>query len=271
MPGYQAPSFSAFGRNEYLRSTRGHIFEHYTVAATSIASDANGNKVLQSGTILAKITSASGTSLASDIGKVGPFQPSATDGRQTAANIVGVGDSFFPYQLARGDREVAVLKHGRIVAANCYEYDQLAAPAGLAVANVGTAGAVTYRYTITATNALGETVASAEVTNTTGNATLNGTNYNNVTWTPVATNGVTGYKIYRTAAGGGVGTETLLAVVSGAATAAYADNGSAVNGTATSPLVNTTMLAPGTRGLSSTTITALVAGNGQNDLSLLVY
>lgn len=122
MPTYSAPTFAAFGRNEYLRSTRGHIFESYTLAATSVPANAAGDKILQSGTVLARITSAAGTSTAADVGKVGPFSATATDGRQTVGNIVGVCDSFFPYQLARGDREVSVLKHGRVVAAACYEY-----------------------------------------------------------------------------------------------------------------------------------------------------
>lgn len=264
MPSYTAPSFSSFGRNEYLRSTRGHIFEHYTVAASTVAADVNGNKVLQTGTVLSKITSGA------DSGKVGPFAPAASDGRQTVGNIVGINDSFYPYQLARGDREVAVLKHGRIVGANCYEYDSVSAPAGLAVANTGAAGAVTYRYIITSVNGVGESTGSTEVTNTTSNATLNGTNYNTVTWTASTANGVTGYKLYRTAAGGGTNTETLIANISGATTASFLDQSNTYAAGAAVPTVNTTTLGPGTRGLSSTTISALVAGNGQNDLSLLV-
>lgn len=125
MPSYQAPVFAPFGRNEYLRSTRGHIFEHYTLAASAVPADTAGNKTLQSGTVLARITAAAGTSTAADVGKVGPYSldtVGVTDGRSTSANIVGICDSFYPYQLTRGDREVAALKHGRVVAAACYEY-----------------------------------------------------------------------------------------------------------------------------------------------------
>lgn len=265
MPSYQAPSFSSFGRNEYLRSTRGHIFEHYTLAASTVALDANANKVLQTGTVLARITSGG------DVGKVGPFQPSASDGRQTVANIVGVNDSFYPYQLARGDREVAVLKHGRIVAANCYEYDIVAAPVQSATATAttgGTLAAGTYRYVVTAVNGVGETVASNEQSQVTTGSTSTVT----VTWSaPAQLNGVTGYRVYRTAVGGGSGSELFLAAVS-SPTVSYIDTGAvALTAGSVPPASNTTMLAPGTRGLSSTTISALVAGNGQNDLSLLVY
>lgn len=234
MPGTTAATFAAFGRSEYLRSTVGSVFESYTVARNAIPADADGNKVLQSGTVLARITSASGTSVTADIGKVGPYWrgavtntaqtiglgaasagsvtitldgvataaiaynattaaiqlalealpsvnpgdivvtganfpgvailtfggnassqfsgvavPSLTvtptgltggtvavvvttvggtaaggsaDGRQSPANIVGICDSFLPYQLNDFDREVSVLKRGRVYAASCYEY-----------------------------------------------------------------------------------------------------------------------------------------------------
>ncbi len=270
MPSYQAPSFSAFGRNEYLRSTRGHIFEHYTAASSSLALDPNGNKVLQTGTVMARITSASGTSSASDVGKVGPFQPSATDGRQTVPNIVGINDSFYPYQMIRGDREVAVLKHGRVVGANCYEYDSMAAPTTLAGTPSTTGGTIatgTYRYVVTAANGVGETVASNEI----ASAITGPTGSNVLTWVaPAQVNGLVKYNVYRSAVGGAAGTETFLASVA-AGTLTYTDTGAAVPTAVAVPTTNTTMLAPGTRGLSSTTISALVAGNGQNDLSLLVY
>jgi hypothetical protein len=64
-----------------------------------------------------------------------------------------------------------------------------------------------YKYYITAINAVGETTVSNELTGTTsaGNLTLV------LLWAAVAN--ATGYKIYRTAAGGGTGTELLLATV----------------------------------------------------------
>lgn len=116
MPGYSAPTYTAFGRNEYLRSTVGIRTESYTCATASIPADTDGNKVLQSGTVMAKITSGG------DTGKIGPYSLGATDGRQTAANIVGVSDSFLPYQLNNYDREVAVVKAARVVASACYYY-----------------------------------------------------------------------------------------------------------------------------------------------------
>lgn len=110
-----------FGRNEYMRSTRNTQFESYMLAAATLPAqtiDGNPNqKILQPGTALAKITSGP------DAGKVGPVQAGATDGRQTAANIVGLNDTFLPWQLIERDVEVGVLYHGTAVQAWCFELD----------------------------------------------------------------------------------------------------------------------------------------------------
>lgn len=110
-----------FGRNEYLRSTRNTQFEHYTIAAASLPArtiDGNANqKILQPGLAMAKITSGG------DSGKIGPFQAGVTDGRQTAANLVGLNDTFLPWQLIERDVEIAVLYHGTAVQAWCFELD----------------------------------------------------------------------------------------------------------------------------------------------------
>lgn len=227
-----------FGKNVYLRSTRGTQFMSYTVAASTITAQTidtfAGQKILQPGTVMAKITS--GT----DTGKIGPYQKgtgaagaaavnevqqfdlgaasagtftvtfdgqttaalaynvsnanllialqnlpnidvgdvtvgggtlpgtavtltfagqyagvnvpqitvaavaaltggtitvatntqgspatltgSATDGRGDPANIVGINDTFLPWQLIERDVEVAVLYKGTCVQAWCYEY-----------------------------------------------------------------------------------------------------------------------------------------------------
>lgn len=66
-----------FGRNEYLRSTNPKPqFESYTVAASTVPArtiDGNaGQKILQPGTVMAKITSGP------EAGKIGPFQAAGT-------------------------------------------------------------------------------------------------------------------------------------------------------------------------------------------------
>jgi hypothetical protein len=110
-----------FGKNVYLRSTQDVKKESYTVSAASVALETvNGvanQKVLQSGEVLAKITSGP------EAGKVGPFQAGATDGRQTAANIVGINDTFLPWQLLERDVEIAATYEATAVQGWCFERD----------------------------------------------------------------------------------------------------------------------------------------------------
>ena len=86
----------------------------------------------------------------------------------------------------------------------------IGSPAGLTVTPTGTTGTTTYKYRITAvTSDSGETIPCAEVTSTTGNATLSETNYNALSWTAV--DDAASYNIYRTYGGtttGLIGTTT---------------------------------------------------------------
>jgi hypothetical protein len=109
-----------FGKNVYLRSTRDVKFESYTVAASTVPTeviDGSNQKILQPGTVMAKITSGA------ESGKVGPFQASVTDGRQTLANIVGLNDTFLPWQLLERDVEIAVAWECTAVQGWCFELD----------------------------------------------------------------------------------------------------------------------------------------------------
>jgi hypothetical protein len=88
--------------------------------------------------------------------------------------------------------------------------EQLIAPVQSALgtaASGGTITAGTYRYVVTAINANGETTASNEQTIVTTGSTSTVT----VTWAAVT--GATGYKLYKTAAGGATGTELLYKTV----------------------------------------------------------
>ena len=112
-----------FGRNEFLRSTRGTKFEHYTFAAATMPSQTidgvSGQKILQPGTVIAKITSGG------DSGKVGVYSTDTvgvTDGRSTNTNIVGLCMTFLPWQLMERDVEIAVLYDGAVVQGWCLEY-----------------------------------------------------------------------------------------------------------------------------------------------------
>lgn len=122
-----------FGRNEYLRSTKPRPqVESYTLAASTVPSQTidgvTGQKILQPGTVMAKITSGV------DIGKVGPFQAGVTDGRQTLTNIVGLNDTFLPWQTMERDVEIGVAYTCTAVQAWCFELDA----AGLKIALTNT-------------------------------------------------------------------------------------------------------------------------------------
>ena len=84
--------------------------------------------------------------------------------------------------------------------------DSLSTPV-VAVTNVGTTGATTYGYRVSAINSVGETLASSTVTTSTGNASLTTSNFNRISWSRIS--GATGYKVY----GRTSGSELLLSTV----------------------------------------------------------
>jgi hypothetical protein len=123
MPSFQKGGVNMrqpFGSNEYLRSTQDVKKNSATFAANSLpveTIDGVAQKVLLPGEVLAKITSGP------DSGKVGVFQAGATDGRQTLANIVGVNDTWLPWQLMEHDTEIAYAYEATVVQAWCFERD----------------------------------------------------------------------------------------------------------------------------------------------------
>jgi hypothetical protein len=109
-----------FGKNEFLRSTRDLKFESYTCSAAVVAAetiDGSTQKILQTGEVIAKVTSTA------EAGKVGPYDSNVgvTDGRNTVTNIVGINNTFLPWQLLEHDTEISVLYEGTVVKAWCYE------------------------------------------------------------------------------------------------------------------------------------------------------
>jgi hypothetical protein len=116
-----SPAWAPFGKNNFLRSTRDVKTESYTLAAATVPTETingvTGQKVIQPGEILAKITSGP------DVGKVGPFMALATDGRQTLANIVGICRDWLPWQTIEHDCDVAAVYEATCVQAWCFERD----------------------------------------------------------------------------------------------------------------------------------------------------
>lgn len=122
-----------FGRNEFLRSTKMLLTDSYTIDSAThpaVTIDSFAQKVLQPGTVLAMATSGANS------GKVGVFQASVSDGRQTAANIVGIVLTFLPYQLMDGDQEVSVLYGGVVDSTKCIEYNAGGAPITIQAATI---------------------------------------------------------------------------------------------------------------------------------------
>lgn len=125
-----------FGKNEYLRSRQDVKFESYTLAASTVVSrtidGVAGQKILQPGTIMAKITSGP------EIGKVGPYSSDGvgvTDGRASTANIVGINDTFLPWQAMERDVEIAVAYECTAVQGWCIEMSLAQPSVGVACTN----------------------------------------------------------------------------------------------------------------------------------------
>lgn len=109
--------------HNYLRSTHIDLTTSYTYASaahpiepadTGIGAN---QKFLQRGELLAKITSGP------NAGKVGVYQVDATDGRENPANIVGINNSYTPWQLSVRDTEVAAVYGASVVTANVTQRD----------------------------------------------------------------------------------------------------------------------------------------------------
>lgn len=115
-----------FGPKQILRSTNpgttsleGYTFAHETLEREELGG--TPMRYLQRGEVIAKITSGD------HAGKVGVFQLGVTDGREDVANIVGLNDTYLPYQLEDGDQQVAVYYQAVAVQGWCSERDDTGA------------------------------------------------------------------------------------------------------------------------------------------------
>lgn len=94
-------------------------------------------------------------------------------------------------------------------------FTALTTPTNVQVAPQGSSGSTHYSYRVSAINAQGETLASTSVAISNGNATLDGTNFNRITWDAVTS--ATGYIIYgrKGSAFNGIGETRLSSVGTG--------------------------------------------------------
>lgn len=131
----------------------------------------------------------------------------------------------------------------------------LATPGAPTVTPTGTAGTTAYEYQIVALDGNGGcTAASAAGATSTGNATLDATNYNALSWTAVTD--AVAYAVY----GRVSGTMQLLAIVSGTS---WNDTGTAA---ITPP--STVPSTPPATALADTLVTTIVSGGGTTTLTL---
>lgn len=140
-----------FGKNQYLRSTQDVKTESAMFAKNAIPTveiDGSTQKVLQPGTVIAAITSGA------DAGKFGVYNRNATDGRGATANIVGVADTFLPWQLLERDVEIATVYDASVVQAWCIEYVDEGVYAGGAFGGIANGNMIAIPLTNTTRDAM---------------------------------------------------------------------------------------------------------------------
>ncbi len=108
-------------------------------------------------------------------------------------------------------------------------FQGLDTPSAPTVTPIGTTGAVTWRYKVSAMNANGnESIVSATGTTTSGNANLTGSNFNRITWSAVE--GAAAYRIYRTTVGTSPTTTGYIGRVEANDTLSFDDTGNGAIG-----------------------------------------
>jgi len=99
---------SGITAKEYLASSVGNVFDSGTIDADQVSTvDSSNNKYMDKGIVLARITSPSAAS-----GLVGPYNPTATDGRQLSYGVLGINDTFA--DLSEGDVDCGILIKGTV-------------------------------------------------------------------------------------------------------------------------------------------------------------
>jgi hypothetical protein len=170
----------------------------------------------------------------------------STNGTPTSGRNWFGGNVYFA-NLITAAKEIAVT--GSLVASGSVSSAAFATPsfANGNIQNIGTTGATTDTYKVTAVDGNGkESAVSGAGTTTTANATLDGTNFNRINLNaPTLVIGVGSYKVYRTTAGGTpsttglIGTITVTNTTLGGSSFTLDDTGLAGDGS-TPPTVNNT-------------------------------
>lgn len=105
-------------------------------------------------------------------------------------------------------------------------FSAVAAPTGLAVTPQGSTGTAAYQYTVTVVTDKGESLPATDVAITNGNATLDNTNFNRITFNRRTESQVIGYNLYgRKTTGNGVTLMLYIEQPTSGATITYDDKG----------------------------------------------
>jgi len=134
--------------------------------------------------------------------------------------------------------------------------DELTTANGAVISSItqtGTAGSTTYYYRVSAVVGGVEQPAGPELVNALANATLNGSNYNVVTWGAVT--GATSYNIYRSTTSG-----TNLKVGTSTTTSYNDQSNTAGSGSPLNPLFTTPTYTTGMSAFSFTDVSTLTLG-----------
>jgi hypothetical protein len=145
------------------------------------------------------------------------------NGLQVAGDIVSNGGLF-----VQGTTSFASAITGGVT------INGLSSPSAPIVTSLGTTGASTYKYAVSAVGPTGnETLTSTDGQTTNGNATLTGAHGSKITWSPVS--GAVSYKVYRTSSNGSPATTGLIGTTT---VAEFYDGGLAASGSV--PTANST-------------------------------
>lgn len=154
-----------FGRNEYLRSTNPKpLTDSYTLAAATVTArtiDGFANqKILQPGTVLAKITSGVNS------GKVGPYQAAGTQEAQTLTKAGTVSGGSFT--LSFGGKVTGDIAYDAVAATVASALNALSTVAALGGVAVTGGPIASTAFTVTFVNGGDQAAIVSDVTKLTG-------------------------------------------------------------------------------------------------------
>jgi hypothetical protein len=146
----------------------------------------------------------------------------------------------------------------------------LSSPGSPTITTNGTTGAQTWGYEVAAVSASGVvTPASVQGTTTSGNgvSTLTSSNYQQISWTPVA--GAVSYKVYRTQVAGTSPNPATTGLIGTTSTTIFNDTGIAGSGSAPTAFVGN-LLSVGTLTTADTSAAVTIATNNAANKALVI-